>query len=83
MDLIKHVDDGGAKLKKSGLAIYMSIGMRIIRAGKGDRRSSHVQHAGEPCWVDAYPLVDNNRYVRSQMSQLDRHREARFHAFRT
>ncbi len=81
--LIKHAQKDSKKLKKPGSSIYNSIAMRIIRAGTGDRRPGREQLAGEPCWVDAYPLLEDNSHVRSQMRKLDRHREARLHFFRS
>ncbi len=81
--LIKKSKKTGRELKKSGESIFWRIATRILNAGVGKRRSTGGKKpASEPCWIDAFPCIDASRFTRSQMRELDRHREIQFRRLR-
>ncbi len=63
-------------LKLDPKKIYCKVIMRLVRAGLGDRRPKAGTHPiAEPCWIDAFPLIERNPWTEKQMRELDRHRE--------
>ncbi len=54
---------------------FHAVRMRIVALGVG-RMKQRLSHPSQRqlCWVDAFPLLQPNRYTRNQMRRMDRRR---------
>lgn len=83
--ILRTIDNNmpAALLMPSDVHVHFRAAMRMIAMSTGKNRlRTHRREIGQPCWSDAFPLLESNRSIAAQLRNLDHGRERQLRRLR-